>query len=50
MKQVIGSLVAATVFLIVAADELPKLIPFVIVVTVAGIIGRVVWLLGERWR
>jgi hypothetical protein len=49
ISKLIGSLVVGTIALIVAADELPKLLVPAAAVFTMLIIGRVVWFLTQRW-
>jgi hypothetical protein len=49
LDRLIGSLVVGTIALIVAADELPKLIVPATAIFGLVVIGRVVWFLTQRW-
>jgi uncharacterized membrane protein YccC len=49
VDRLIGSLVVGALAVTVLARELPKLIPFIAVITVAGVIGRLVWYWTQRW-
>jgi hypothetical protein len=49
VRQGIGYLIAATVFLIVAAEVLPRLIVPAAVIFGMVVIGRLVWFHTQRW-
>jgi hypothetical protein len=49
LERLIGWLVIGAVAVSVLASELPKLIPFLIILAVAGVIGRLVWFYTQRW-
>ena len=49
MKHVIGVLVAATVFLVVAAEVIPHIIVPATVLFGLAVIGRLVWFYTQRW-
>jgi hypothetical protein len=49
LERLIVFLILGAVAVTVLASELPKLIPFVVVITVAGVIGRLVWFYTQRW-
>jgi len=49
LDRVIGLLVAATVFLVVAANILPHIILPAALIFGMGVIGRLIWLHTQRW-
>lgn len=49
LDRLVASLVVGAVAVSVLASELPKLIPFIATITVAGVIARLVWFYTNRW-